>query len=262
MNLEEMKRKKAELGYTNEQIAQLSGIPLSTVQKVFAGVTRQPRYDTLLALEKVLLSGAGRVQETLFEYRAGTGAKKQGEYTLEDIRSLPEDVRAELIDGEIYYMSSPTMAHQMILFEIMKVLDAHIRKNNGQCIAVASPSDVILHEDSQNLFQPDIYVVCDRSKIRRSGIIGTPDLIVEILSSSTKRKDMTLKLGKYLDAGVREYWIVDPDQKKILVYLPGEEFDFKIYGFEDKVPVRIFDGTCEVDFRPIQERIAFLDELE
>ena len=144
----------------------------------------------------------------------------------------------------------------------MKVLDAHIRKNNGQCIAVASPSDVILHEDSQNLFQPDIYVVCDRSKIRRSGIIGTPDLIVEILSSSTKRKDMTLKLGKYLDAGVREYWIVDPDQKKILVYLPGEEFDFKIYGFEDKVPVRIFDGTCEVDFRPIQERIAFLDELE
>ena len=93
MNLEELRKRKMALGYTNEQIAQLSGVPLSTVQKIFAGVTQQPRYETLLALERVLDKGTDRVRESLFEYRSGSGAgtagKKQGEYTLEDIKNLP-----------------------------------------------------------------------------------------------------------------------------------------------------------------------------
>ncbi len=266
MNLEELRKRKMALGYTNEQIAQLSGVPLSTVQKIFAGVTQQPRYETLLALERVLDKGTDRVRESLFDYQTGSGTgaagKKQGEYTLEDIKKLPEDVRAELIDGVLYFMASPNMAHQMILTDIWMELNAHIRKNKGQCITVAAPSDVILHEDSQNLFQPDIYVVCDRSKIRRGGIIGAPDLIVEILSQGTRRKDMVLKLNKYLEGGVREFWMVDPDNKKIIVYIPGEDLEMRIYGFEDRVPVAVFDNQCEVDFRQISERIAFLDELE
>ena len=73
---------------------------------------------------------------------------------------------------------------------------------------------------------------------------------------------MVLKLNKYLEGGVREFWMVDPDNKKIIVYIPGEDLEMRIYGFEDRVPVAVFDNQCEVDFRQISERIAFLDELE
>lgn len=268
MNLEELKRRKSELGYTNERIAELSGVPLSTVQKVFAGVTAQPRYDTMMALERVLCPDGAMVRESIFSYSAAGGhlfGKKQGEYTLEDLEKLPEDVHAELIDGILYISASPTLVHQMILMEIWQTVRNHIRKNKGQCIAVTAPSDVMFHKEDTNLYQPDLYVVCDRSKLVRGGVIGVPDLIVEILSPSTKKKDMLVKLSKYLENGVREYWQVDPEGKRILVYGETEDaddVDLKIYGFDDVVPVGIFDNQCQVDFRQIYEEIAFLYELK
>jgi len=268
MNMEELRRRKAELGYTNEQIAERSGVPLSTVQKVFAGVTQQPRYETLMALERVLSPDAAVVRESVFSYHAGSCGllgKKQGEYTLEDLEKLPDDVRAELIDGVLYIAASPSLPHQLILGEILHTVKEHIRKNRGQCIAVTAPSDVMFRKDDTNLYQPDLYVVCDRSKLVRGGVIGVPDFIVEILSPSTRKKDMLVKLSKYLENDVREYWIVDPDEKRIMVYAEteeGDDVDLKIYGFADVVPVGIFDGQCQVDFRQIYEEIAFLYELE
>lgn len=258
MDVRELKEKKKSLGYSNEKIAELSGVPLSTVQKIFAGVTQQPRYDTLTALERALDSTG--VREAVFQYGVD---KKQGEYTIEDCESLPEDVLVELIDGVMYIVTSPTLLHQELIGEFYVRLREYIKKNGGQCKTLISPVDVhIDKEDNKTLVKPDVFVVCSRDKFTRRWVEGSPDLIIEVLSPSTKKKDMTIKLNKYMETGVREYWLVDPDHQKIMVY-DLENYDFpNIYTFEDKVPVGIFGGECVMDMPQIVEDIEFFFGLE
>ena len=257
MDIRELKEKKKSLGYSNEKIAELSGVPLSTVQKVFAGVTQQPRYDTLAALERAL--DPTGVREAVFQYGID---KKQGEYTIEDCEKLPEDILVELIDGVMYIITSPTLLHQELVGEFYIRLKEYIKKNGGQCRTMVSPVDVhIDKEDNKTLVKPDVFVVCKRDKFTRRWIEGSPDLVIEVLSPSTKRKDMAIKLKKYIETGVREYWLVDPDQRKIMVY-DLENYDFPImYTFEDKVPVGIFDGDCIIDMAEIVEDIEFFFDL-
>lgn len=265
MTLEEMKQRKKELGYTNEQISELSGVPLGTVQKVFSGVTGTPRYDTLRALENVL----GKKERTFHdamvvrESAPYYAAKKQGEYTLEDYYALPDEQRVELIDGVFYDMAAPTLLHQLLSKEICQLLDTYIRKNNGKCITFLAPADVQLDCDDKTMVQPDLFVLCDLKKMKLNKVYGAPDLVVEVLSKSTKRKDMYLKLEKYINADVREYWLVDPDKRSVLVYdFQNDELP-KIYGFDSKVPVSIFDGACEIDFNIIYERAKiFYEHME
>lgn len=267
MTIEEMKKRKEELGYTDEQIAIRSGVSLSIVESLFAGESGLPKYAVLLALEAVLKPGAEQVREPEFHYAAdGEGKsfwpRKQGEYTLEDYYALTGNRRAELIDGVLYFLTAPSPKHQVIQNAIWRTIDDYIHKNEGKCFSTTAPCDVQLREEKDEIYEPDIFVVCDRGKIHKKCVIGAPDLVIEILSPSTKRKDMILKLAKYTEAGVREYWIVDPEEKKILVYPPGEEFEVRIYGFEDQVPVSIFDGKCVIDFAEIHKEAAFLYELE
>ena len=87
-------------------------------------------------------------------------------------------------------------------------------------------------------------IVCSHDKFREGRILGAPDFVAEILSESTKKKDLTIKLGKYTEAGVREYWIIDPDKKRILVYDLKQDADLSIYGFDETVPMGIFQGLC------------------
>jgi len=267
MKLEEMKRRKYELGYTNEMIAERSGVPLSTIQKIFAGFTLNPRYETRLAIEAVLNEYPDKVMETAVTYNAGFDpVKKQGEYTLEDYYDMPDERRVELIDGVIYDMATPSPIHQKIAMELSRPIEEYIRKKKGNCIVFGAPVDTRILKDSKTMVQPDVMVVCDRNKLTHHGVEGAPDLIVEILSPSTKRKDMTVKLSKYIEAGVREYWLVDPEKKKVLVYLSEEEtlmedLDVKLYGFEDQIPVMIFDGECVIDMKEIYENNRFLFDL-
>lgn len=269
MTIQEMKQKKKELGYTNEMVSALSGVPLGTVQKIFAGATSHPRYETLLALEKVF-EDKGCYPESIGERKASYNSariseavtayqvKKQGEYTVDDYYALPDERRVELIDGVIYDVGAPTSIHQLIVTEIWKVLREYIGEKAGDCMPLASPIDVQLDCDDKTMVQPDILVVCDREKVIKRCIYGAPDFIVEILSLSSRKKDMFTKLAKYKEAGVREYWLVDPDKKQVLVYdLEHEELPI-IYGFDSKVPVMIFDGECEMDFAEIYEYISFL----
>ena len=256
MTVEEMKQRKKELGYSNEKLSELSGVPLGTVQKVLAGVTRSPRYETLIALERVLKKQTDRIGEALPE----TSEKRQGDYTVEDYYLIPKERRVELIDGVIYDMASPTAIHQILSTELCNIIRSYISQQKGRCIVMAAPMDVQLDCDDKTMVQPDVMVVCDRDKITRKCIYGAPDLAVEILSDATKKKDMYVKLGKYMEAGVREYWLVDPDKKKVIVYdLEKVEIPV-IYGFTDQVPVRIFDGKCVVDFSLIYENIKFIYE--
>lgn len=257
MNVEEMKKKKKELGYTYEQIADASGVPLGTVQKIFGGVTSSPRYNTLRALEKVF-----EIPENVFvrEPEAAYGGRLQGGYTLKDYLLLPEEQRVELIDGVFYDMSSPTAGHQLVAAQMYVQLNDCIKRNKGLCMPFIAPMDVQLDCDDKTVVQPDVMVVFDREKIHQQRIYGAPDFVIEILSQSTKKKDMFIKSQKYMNAGVREYWIVDPDKKKVIVY-DFENDDYPvIYGFDTKIPVSIFDKTCSIDFGTIKEYIAFLYE--
>lgn len=186
MTIEEMKQRKKELGYTYEQISELSGVPLGTVQKIFSGVTETPRYDTLMALGQVfqMADESMYMRETAPAYIT----KKQGEYTLEDYYALPEERRVELIDGVIYDMGAPTSLHQVLVTELWEPLNKFISENKGNCMAMVSPLDVQLDCDDKTMVQPDVVVICDRDKIRKRGIYGAPDFIIEILSRSTRRK--------------------------------------------------------------------------
>lgn len=255
MTLEEMKRRKKELGYTYEQISQLSGVPLGTVQKVFGGVTSTPRYDTLLALERVFSPPeADGVREPAASYGAG----RQGEYTLSDYYRLPDERRAELIDGVLYDMSSPAPVHQLIAGLLYARLLSYITSRKGTCLPMISPIDVQLDCDSRTMVQPDIIVVCDRDKIIDRCVFGAPDLCMEILSPSTRKKDTIIKLNKYSNAGVREYWLIDPDRKTVIVYDFAHENYPVLYGFHDKIPLSLWEDGFQIDFQEIYDYISFL----
>ncbi len=258
MTIQEMNERKKELGYSYEKLSELSGVPVGTVQKVLGGITKTPRYDTLYALEKVL----SPYQPTMVRDNAAVyGEKKQGEYTIEDYFALPEERRVELIDGVIYDMASPTLIHQTISMEICARLREHIRKKKGKCIPGVAPWDVQLDCDNKTMVQPDVYVICDKSKIQNGRLFGAPDFIVEVLSPSTAKKDTGIKTAKYAAAGVREYWIVDSRRERIVVYILNEEgyYDISLYTFYDEIPVYIFNNECKIDFQEISDYIEYWD---
>ena len=242
MTIEEMKQKKRERGYTYAQISELTGVPLGTVQKIFCGETVSPRYDTLLALENLF-----QVKPVLRE-EASYQIEKQGIYTVEDYRNLPEERRVELIDGYFYDMAAPTPAHQLIAGEVYRQIANFIQGEGGDCIPFISPIDVQLDCDEKTMVQPDVVALCQKEKLKKWGIYGAPDFVLEVISPSTGRKDCIKKLYKYEKAGVREYWLLDPSQKKLLVYNFEREVCPIICGLEQPVPVGIYQGELEIDF--------------
>lgn len=277
MTLEEMKRLKAEKGYTLAQLSEYSQVPLGTLQKIFTGETANPRYATRQAIERVLggtppeqishppaedghvpaayplgHDGGNSLSACVQETASYTGQKKrQGEYTLEDYYSWPEEQRVELIDGVIYVMEAPEFVHQRIASKIFSRLDTYIEKKGGGCIPLFSPIDVRLDCDDRTMVQPDLIVLCDKDKIKRWGIMGAPDFVLEILSRSTRRKDCTRKLFKYSNAGVREYWILDPEKKMLLTY-DFEHNDLPcIYPLTGMAGVAIYDGDLQIDLDEI-----------
>lgn len=261
MTVEEMREIKKARGYTYEQIAERSGVPLGTVQKIFSGETQSPRYATLQALEAAFReekvsyyfdNSKGSGVEESARYRV---TKKQGEYTIEDYYALPDERRVELIDGVIYDMSSPSFVHQGVAGEVYLQIANFIRYNKGECIARIAPVDVRLDCDNKTMVQPDVLVICDKSKIKRWGIMGAPDFVLEVLSKSTKRKDSLTKTSKYATAGVREYWIIDPDKKKLLVYDFENDAWPALYGLQGKIPVGIYQGRLEIDLDMVAEAI-------
>lgn len=160
-------------------------------------------------------------------------------YTLDDIYSLPDGERAELIDGRIYNMAPPTRTHQRIAMELSTIINNYIKSNNGSCEVDIAPFAVFLNEDDKNYVEPDISVICDKNKLTDKGCIGAPDWVIEIVSFSSRRMDYSIKLFKYRTAGVREYWIVDPEKNRITVH-DLEHEDMNEYTFADIVKAGIY----------------------
>ena len=169
------------------------------------------------------------------------------EYTVQDILDLPEGERAELIDGEIFFMASPTTTHQEIIGWIYTEIRRYISERNGKCRVFISPFAVFLKNDDKNYVEPDVCVICDRDKLDDQGCHGAPDWVIEIVSSSSRRMDCYRKLSAYQEAGVREYWIVDSMKKTIVVYdLEREEMPV-VHPFGDLVKVGIYEDFA-IDF--------------
>ena len=167
--------------------------------------------------------------------------KREDSYTIKDIYELPDGYRAELIDGKIYYMAPPSCTHQKISRKIHQAIANYIDSNGGKCEALAAPFAVFLNDDDINYVEPDISVICDPSRLDEKGCHGAPDWVVEIVSQSSKPRDYMTKLFKYRAAGVREYWIVDPEKQMVTVY--GFEKDMvEQYDFGEDVPVGIYEG--------------------
>jgi len=164
----------------------------------------------------------------------------KNDYTAQDIRNLPEDARAELIDGQIYYFASPKTVHQRIAGRLFMKLQSYIDQEHGECQAYIAPLDVCLDEDDKTLLEPDVFVVCDSSKIHEDACYGPPDLVIEITSKSTRKRDYGIKMMKYRNAGVKEYWIVDPDRRVVLVSWFADESVNCLYSFEDEIAFRLF----------------------
>lgn len=282
MNLSQMQYYKQQYGYSYDRLSQLTGIPKGTIQKIFTGVTKSPRYETLQALERVLkpenppkaaestkglymesrqsgadagVNQADRVCETAVPY----GQKKQGEYTLEDYYALPEDKRYELIDGVLYEMTAPTTVHQIIALQMCHQIESFIDEHGGNCMSYIAPVDVQLDCDDKTMVEPDVIILCDRSKDINRCIYGAPDFVAEVLSKSTRRKDIGVKTYKYANAGVREYWMIDPKDMKVIVYTFAQNDDAEdtvsIFGFQDKIPVGIYNGELKIDFAKISKRL-------
>ena len=255
MTVEDMIKKKKELGYSNKKISELSGVPLPTVEKIFARKTLSPRFETIKSLEKVLSDDSGNTN-ILSKYDVSEFEFDMGRHTVDEYFQLPKDKRVELIDGFYYDMASPLADHQYISALIHSSLMTYVALNNSKCMPLASPIDVILDNDNKTVVQPDILVICDANKLNDKRIYGAPDFVIEILSPINWYMDINIKLNKYRKADVREYWIIIPDKKNIMVFeFEKEGFDgnYKLYTFKDEVPVGIWDGKCTIDFKMINK---------
>jgi Uma2 family endonuclease len=184
--------------------------------------------------------------------------KTDREFTYGDYLTWPEGERWEIIDGSAYDMSpGPTIDHQLISGELLYQFKHYLR--NKTCLVIDAPIDVLFPEPDQdikntkNYVQPDIIVVCDHKKLHeRKRCAGPPDLIIEILSPSTACLDMKDKRKLYEHEGVREYWIVDPANKLVQVFiLENNKYKIpEIYTKEDKVKVGIFPDL-EIDLNHV-----------
>lgn len=161
--------------------------------------------------------------------------------TLEQYEALPEDTRAEVFDGQLYYMSSPSQEHQTISMELSTILNTYIKKNQGSCKVFHAPFDVKLNDTPLTIVQPDLMIVCDKNKLDSKRCNGAPDFIIEIVSPSNPADDYIRKLYYYKNAGVREYWIVDPRRKIVTVnYFEGDVLNIQ-YSFESTIKVNIYE---------------------
>ena len=175
--------------------------------------------------------------------------------TLEEYAALPEDIRAEVFDGQISYMASPSQIHQMISMELSTILNIYLKSRKGSCRVFHAPFDVKLADNPLTIVQPDLMIVCDKDKLDGKRCNGAPDFIIEIVSPGNPADDYIRKPYYYKNAGVREYWIVDPRRKNVTVnYFEGNLLNIQ-YSFDSAIKVNIYEDLF-VDFSYIAELLS------
>ena len=170
-------------------------------------------------------------------------------YTYEEWLLWDEGVRAELYDGELVMMAPPSQRHQEIISELNGQLWQFLK--GKQCKVFPAPFGVRLNADENTVFEPDIIVVCDMTKLDGKICNGAPDLVIEVLSPSTAKTDRNYKYRKYQQAGVREYWIVDPELDLLQAGVMRDgSYVTTVYDAEDNAPVSVLTG-CIIDLSEV-----------
>ena len=167
---------------------------------------------------------------------------KENTHTIDDIYNLPENERAELINGKIYMMAPPSRIHQKLISELHYKILNHIKSNNGSCEVYPAPFAVHLNADDKTYVEPDISVICDKNKLKDNGCKGAPDFIIEIVSPTSRKMDYNIKNGRYAEAGVREYWIVDPEKERTTIYHYEVDAAPMIVPFDQTIQVGIYNN--------------------
>lgn len=186
--------------------------------------------------------------------------KPEQKYSYTDYLTWNQNERWELLDGVPYMQAAPSRIHQEISMELSTQFHTYLKGKT--CRVFAAPFCVRLDvekndNDVKNVVEPDITIVCDSSKLDERGCKGSPNMIIEILSIASGKNDKLIKFNKYEKAGVKEYWIVEPDQKLISVFILQANGSYgrpEIYSEEDKIKVSIFPDL-EIDLKPVFDTV-------
>lgn len=234
------------------ELSELSGIPLDRMNDILSGGEKESDYASLLVLEEVLATGEKvpfsynrTMQESCLVREAGIPYQyraRKSNYNIEDIERLSEYQRAELIRGVLYMLAAPSRMHQFLISELLYRIRRHIADNRGGCQVYTVPFDVRLFGNDMTCVLPDILVVCDKTKLTDKGCFGAPDWVIEIVSASNSKHDYVTKKEEYRQAGVREYWIIDPFQKNLSVYTFETSEEPKVYSYSEEVPSEVLSG--------------------
>jgi Uma2 family endonuclease len=179
--------------------------------------------------------------------------KEEERYTYTDLLKWDEDFRAELYEGDAIVKEPPLTVHQRVLAELFFQIMSHLKGKKGKVFPAPFGVRLFPKKDRSDdtFFEPDIVVVCDPAKLDEKGCNGPPDFVIEIISPSSARYDRIYKLRKYEKAGVREYWIIDPETKSVQVFtLENGRFLASGYDETEKAPVSILEG-CEIDLQAV-----------
>ena len=166
-------------------------------------------------------------------------------YTYADYLDWEGPERYELIDGEAFMMASPSVAHQALLMGLSSAFDVWLQ--GKPCRVFAAPLDVRLFpkedKSDRTVVQPDLLVVCDKSKLDKGSVNGSPDFIIEIVSPSNTYSELLRKFNHYLKAKVREFWVVDPELKSVSVHVyENGRYISTTYNDNDRIPVTVLEG--------------------
>ena len=183
-------------------------------------------------------------QKTLKVQEGAEAYVTEQRFTYEDYCTWPDDERWELINGIPFKLEAPSRTHQRILIELTVLFKNHLK--NALCELYIAPFDVRLNvgEGKDTVVQPDLLVVCDDNKLDERGVKGVPDLIIEISSPSTRKRDQTVKRDLYLQYGAREYWIVDLLHQNVVAHILNtcKTYDVTTYQGQDKVKSTVLTG--------------------
>ena len=183
---------------------------------------------------------------------------ENGRYTYADYLKWEGPERFQLINGEVYQMASPSVAHQAILMSLSSKFDNWLQ--GKPCQVFAAPLDVRLFPEEDNsdntVVQPDLLVVCDNKKLGKGSVNGAPDLIIEIVSPSNSHSELFMKFQYYLEAGVREYWVIDPEKKSAHVHIyDNRRYISTFYRENARVPVTVLPGL-EIDLADLWAKLT------
>ena len=184
--------------------------------------------------------------EDWYQNDGGLALFRDDRVRVQQLLNMDEDRRVELIDGHLIVSEYPNLKHQIMVQSLGRIIDKYIDDNKGPCRMINVGVNVRLDRDDYTLVGPDIVVVCDGTKFDEMGITGAPDWVIEVTSPGTRSRDYKLKLHKYMNAGVREYWIIDLQKEKVITYTEGELLMATVYDFTDDVPVYIYDGRLKI----------------